>query len=80
MSPSPNPTQPWYRQRITWLVVGLPLIAVAASFTTLFIAIGHPDPVIKSTAAAAEERPAVEGRNHAQTGGRPQAAEGSAGR
>ena len=29
---------PWYRYGIVWLVVILPLIAVAASVTTLFIA------------------------------------------
>ncbi len=66
---NPNPIQPWHRQRMAWLVVALPLIAVVASFTTLFIAIANPDPVIKATADAAEERPAVEGRNHAATGG-----------
>ena len=59
----------WYRLPIMWLVVALPLIAVVASFITLFIAIANPDPVIKAAADAAEERPAVEGRNHAATGG-----------
>ena len=67
---SPNPTQPWYRHRITWLVVALPLIAVVASFITLFVALSNPDPVLKVTTEAAEERPAVEGRNHAATGGK----------
>ena len=74
---SPNPTQPWYRHRITWLVVALPLIAVVASFITLFVALRNPDPVIKVAKDAAEERPAVEGRNHAATGGKQ---DGSAGR
>jgi len=41
MSKSDTSTQklPWYRYGIVWLVVILPLIAVAASITTLFIAI-----------------------------------------
>lgn len=67
----PNPQQPFWRFRINWLVIGLPLIAVVASFITLFIAIANPDPVLPPRAAAAPERPAVEGRNHAATGGRP---------
>lgn len=31
-------TKPWYREPIMWLVVGLPLTAVIASFVTLIIA------------------------------------------
>lgn len=65
-----GPAQPWYRHRITWLVVALPLIAVVASFTSLYMALRSPDPVLTVTAGAAEERPAVEGRNHAATGGK----------
>ena len=57
---SPNPTQPWYRHRIAWLVVALPLIAVVASFITLFVALSNPDPVLppaarRTTQQAAEE-------------------------
>ncbi len=69
-SPGSGPAQPWYRQRITWLVVGLPLLAVVASFVSLFMALRSPDPVLTVTTGAAEERPAVEGRNHAATGGK----------
>ncbi|MGB1011250.1 MAG: hypothetical protein ACPGVP_16120 [Thiolinea sp.] len=29
---------PWYRYSIVWLVIILPMIAVAASITTLYIA------------------------------------------
>jgi uncharacterized protein len=64
-----GPAQPWYRHPITWLVVALPLIAVVASFITLFVALANPDPVVKPAGRVAEERPAVEGRNHAATGG-----------
>lgn len=80
MSPSPNPVQPWYRQRMAWLVVALPVIAVVASFITLFVALRNPDPVIKAEGRQADERPAVEGRNHAATGGKPAAPDDSAGR
>lgn len=40
MKSSANTIQslPWYRYGIVWLVVILPLIAVAASITTLYIA------------------------------------------
>ncbi len=44
---------------------------MVASFTTLFIAIANPDPVLTPQAREAEQRPAVEGRNHAATGGNP---------
>jgi uncharacterized protein len=66
----PNPTQPFFSFRFNWLVIGLPLIAVVASFITLFLAITHPDPVLKVSEESAEKRPAVEGRNHATTGGK----------
>lgn len=68
---SVRPQQPFWHFRINWLVIGLPLTAVVASFITLFIALTHPDPVIRPEAAAPAERPAVEGRNHAATGGKP---------
>lgn len=67
-----GPSQPWYRHRITWLVVALPLLAVVASFVSLFMAVRNPDPVLSVATVAAEERPAVEGRNHAATGGKKQ--------
>lgn len=31
-------TRPWYRYGIVWLVIILPMIAVTASITTLYIA------------------------------------------
>lgn len=69
-----TPVQPFFHFGINWLVIGLPLLAVVASFITLAIAIANPDPVLQPQAAAAPERPAVEGRNHAATGGGPAAA------
>lgn len=66
-----NPSQPFFHFRFNWLVIGLPLVAVVASFITLAIALSNPDPVIRPQATAVEQRPALEGRNHAATGGKP---------
>ena len=68
-----HPTQPFWHFRINWLVIGLPLLAVVASFITLAIAVGNPDPLLQAGELAPEQRPAVEGRNHAATGGKPPA-------
>jgi hypothetical protein len=65
-----QPTQPFFRFKFNWLVIGLPLSAVVASFFTLYLALSHPDPVLDVRTAVAEQRPAVEGRNHAATGGK----------
>jgi len=54
---------------MVWLVLALPLSAVVAGTTTAIIAISDPDPVVRGSAQAPAERPAVEGRNHATTGG-----------
>lgn len=65
---TPEPAAAWWRFPMMWLVVGGPLIVVAASFTTLAMAIRHPDPVLDtSTAAARSQQPAVQARNHAAT-------------
>jgi hypothetical protein len=53
-----------------FLVVALPLSAVVAGTTTAVIAIRNADQVVKPSATEAPERPAVEGRNHAATGGK----------
>lgn len=67
-----QPVQPWYRVPVTWLLVALPASAVVASTLTAVVAIRNPDPVIK---AEGGDRPAIEARNHAATGGK----KGSAG-
>ncbi len=61
-----NPSPPWWRVPMVWLVIGGPAIVVVASFATLAVALRHPDPVLatKVEATAAEE-PAVQARNHA---------------
>lgn len=39
-------SEPWYKHRIVWLMVGLPLVVVVASFVTLYLAIKTDDGVI----------------------------------
>lgn len=63
-----EPTVPWYRLPIVWMVIGGPALVVVAGFVTLAIAIRNPDPVIRAAPAASKaELPAVQGRNHAAT-------------
>ena len=61
-----NPTLPWWRVPMVWLVIGGPALVVVASFATLALAILNPDPVHKASAGAdPAEQPAVQARNHA---------------
>jgi uncharacterized protein len=65
---NPEPTVPWYRLPIVWMVIGGPAVVVVAGFVTLAIAIRNPDPVIRAAPATSKaELPAVQGRNHAAT-------------
>ena len=69
---SAGATKPWWQYRMVWLIIGGPLVVVIASFVTLGLALRHPDPVIESTATAVQDGahvPALQGRNHAATGG-----------
>jgi len=74
-------TQPWWKFGHVWMVIAGPAIVVVAGFFTLYLALRYPDPVIdqdyyrkglelNKTLAnpAASLAPAVQGRNHAQTG------------
>jgi len=81
---SVGPKAHWWQEPMMWLIVGGPLTVVVASFVTLTLAIKHPDPVLTGAEAAngseqtADFRtgtsnahiPALQARNHAQTGGR----------
>ena len=60
------PPAPWWRHGMVWLVIGGPLAVVVAGFATLAIAITHPDPVVPTQAATADDAatPAVQARNH----------------
>ncbi|WP_246480450.1 hypothetical protein [Inhella gelatinilytica] len=53
---------------MVWLVLAFPIAAVVMGIGTVIIAVRNPDPVLRVAPQAAEETPAVEGRNHAATG------------
>jgi uncharacterized protein len=74
---------PWWKFGHVWLVIAGPVIVVVASFITLYLAITRPDPVIsedyylkgieinKTSGTSVQDAslaPAVQARNHAQTG------------
>jgi hypothetical protein len=46
----------WYHEPLMWLVVAIPLATVVAGFTTLWLAMSRPDPVV---AGAGANGPAV---------------------
>lgn len=61
-------TRPWWRYPIVWMVIGGPALVVVASFITMGVAIKHVDPVLDTSVGqvkAPNEKPAVQGRNHA---------------
>jgi uncharacterized protein len=74
----------WWREPMMWLVLGGPLAVIVAGFATLAIAIANPDPVLDTRAASTASQdadsvhagnlPAVQARNHAATGGKPEGA------
>jgi len=48
--PVPSPEhRPWWKERMLWLVIGLPIAAVAASFATLMIASHDPDDLVEAS-------------------------------
>jgi len=74
----------WWKFGHVWLVIAGPVVVVIASFVTLFIALGMPDPVVAQdyyrqgidinktlTAPDASLAPALQARNHAATGTAP---------
>ena len=78
---APDQSQPWWKFGHVWLVIAGPAIVVVAGFITLWLAIRSPDPVVTSeeyrrgmavnkplAGDAPSLAPAVQARNHAQTG------------
>jgi len=62
------PSEPWWRVRMVWLVIGGPAVVVVAAIVTAVIAIRGADPVISEEPGKAfSEKPALQGRNHAAT-------------
>lgn len=65
---------PWWRIGTVWLVIGGPLAVVIAGVVTAVIAWQGADDILVNSRAASgvqgADVPAVQGRNHAITGGR----------
>lgn len=74
---------PWWKFGYVWFVLSGPLIVVIASLITLYVAVNKPDPVVTEDyyrkgveinnslgrdAEAVSMAPAIQARNHAQTG------------
>ena len=74
-------SKPWWKYGHVWMVSGGPLVVVVASFITLYLAMSRPDPVISDDAGRkggevsktqeSSLAPAIQARNHAQTGVAP---------
>ena len=77
-------SQPWWKYGHVWLVIAGPAVVVVASFITLYLAVTRPDPLvtddyyrkgveINETLDGSDTNlaPAVQARNHAQTGVSP---------
>jgi hypothetical protein len=74
---------PWWKFGYVWFVLSGPLIVVIASLVTYYVAVTRPDPVVaadyyrkgieinkalQNEAETANMAPAIQARNHAQTG------------
>lgn len=46
-SPAMHDNLPWWRERMVWLIIALPLSAVVAGIATVFIAAHDPDDLVK---------------------------------
>ena len=78
---TPTTIEPWWKNGHVWLILSGPLIVIMASMITVYLAIQSPDPVLdedyyrkgleinKTLGDNGEAMiPAIEARNHAQTG------------
>lgn len=80
---TPDSPPPWWKFGYVWLVLAGPAVVVVASFITLYLAVTRPDPLVSQdyyregininqtlgeAATAASLAPAIQARNHAQTG------------
>lgn len=69
--------KPWWKYGFVWLILSGPIVVIIASFITLSMALGTPDPVvddyyrkgieINKTLENASLAPAGQARNHAAT-------------
>jgi len=75
-----NKAKPWWSFGMVWMIIAGPALVVVAAFTTLYLAISTPDPVLPTEALnprnaienqeklEAAMAPALQARNHAATG------------
>lgn len=75
-----SPVTKWYTNPYVWMIIIGPMAVIVASMITLYLAIKHPDPAIDDyyrkgieinktlDAEANAMAPAMQARNHAQTG------------
>jgi hypothetical protein len=72
-------SKPWWRFGHVWLVIAGPAIVVVAGFITLYLAIMSPNEIVSdqdmearsaqgAKTMSAGKAPAMQARNHAQTG------------
>lgn len=50
--------EPWYRNGWVWLVIAIPAATVAGCLLTLYLALAHPEEIVRDPAAAAYGREA----------------------
>jgi hypothetical protein len=82
----PCENRKWWSYGHVWLVIGLPLSVVVASFITLYLAVSRPNEILSVDAYSSPKQsdqtpgagsaetgnvPALIGRNHAATGAVP---------
>ena len=79
MTPSSDPSGPWWSHGYVWLVIAGPAAVIVAAFVTVWLAVRTPDPVVdadyyrrgieinKTLAREKALLPALQGRNHAAT-------------
>lgn len=66
----PGPSLPWWRVGMVWFALAGPACVVVAGVVTAVIAIDGADPAVRvAPTAATAQAPALQGRNHAATGG-----------
>ncbi len=66
----PGPLLPWWRVGMVWFALAGPALVVVAGLVTAGIAIHGADTVLRvEPSIAATQVPAIQGRNHAATGG-----------
>lgn len=46
MQQKPVQNRPWYKEPWPWVAIAIPVSAMIMGFTTLYLAVSNPDPVI----------------------------------